>query len=149
MNAVNPRDAIRPATTHPDPPIAVSTVDEVRLSRLATAAARRDPEVAGLLLGEIDRARLLPPGKIPADVVAMHSHVEYRDAATGATHRVQLVYPNEADIASGRVSVLTLVGAALLGMAAGQSILWPTLQGRERMLFVLRVSPQPLEAAAA
>jgi hypothetical protein len=54
MNAVNPRSAIRPTTTHADPPIAVSTADEGRLSRLATAAARRSPEVAERLLGEID-----------------------------------------------------------------------------------------------
>jgi regulator of nucleoside diphosphate kinase len=113
------------------------------------AASHRVPEVAERLLGEIDRARLLPPEKMPHDVVAMHSHVEYRDAATGSVRRVQLVYPNEADIASGRISVLTLVGTALLGLSAGRSILWPTQQGHERVLTALRVSPQPFETADA
>jgi regulator of nucleoside diphosphate kinase len=149
MIVVNPRSTARPATARIDPPITLSTADEGRLSRLAMAALQRSPELAERLLGEIDRARLLPQEKMPTDVVAMHSHVEYRDAATGATHCVQLVYPNEADIASGRISVLTLVGAALLGLAAGQSILWPTQQGRERVLTVLRVSPQPFAVAEA
>jgi regulator of nucleoside diphosphate kinase len=38
--------------------------------------------------------------------------------------------------------VLSLVGAGLLGMAAGQTILWPMQDGRERPLTVLRVSRQ-------
>lgn len=149
MNVVSARRTARRATKPIDPPLILSTVDEGRLSRLAMAASHRVPDVAQRLLGEIDRARLLPPEKMPPDVVSMHSHVEYRDTATGSVRRVQLVYPNEADIAAGRVSVLTLVGAALLGLAAGRSILWPTLQGHERVLTVLRVSPQPFEAAEA
>jgi regulator of nucleoside diphosphate kinase len=124
------------------PPVTLSVDDEERLSGLAVAAARRNPEVARLLLGEIDRARLVPPDDVPADVVTMHSHVEYRDEATGAVRRVELVYPHEADIARGRVSVLAPVGAGLLGLAAGQTILWPTQDGRERRLTVLRVSQQ-------
>ncbi|WP_207539563.1 nucleoside diphosphate kinase regulator [Sabulicella rubraurantiaca] len=127
------------------PPITLSATDEERLSSLAAAVARRSPEVAEHLLREIDRARIVPPGRVPPDVVAMHSHVEYRDGGTGTVRRVQIVYPHEADIEAGRVSVLTLVGAGLIGMAAGRSILWPTLQGRERELTVLRVSPQPFE----
>jgi regulator of nucleoside diphosphate kinase len=149
MNIVNSRRAAQRAVPHVNPPIILSTLDEGRLSSLATAASHRKVEVAERLLEEIDRARVLPPEKMPSDVVAMNSHVEYRDGATGSVHRVQIVYPNEADIASGRVSVLTLVGAALLGLAAGQSILWPTQLKQERVLTVLRVSPQPFEAAEA
>ncbi|MCO6417649.1 nucleoside diphosphate kinase regulator [Siccirubricoccus sp. KC 17139] len=149
MNAVSPRHGGRRATAHAAPPIILSTADEERLSRLAAAASQRSPEVAERLLGEIDRARLLPPEKMPPDVVAMHSYVEYSDEATGVVRHVQLVYPHEADIASGRISVLTLVGAALLGLSAGRSIRWPTQQGHERVLTVLRVSPQPFEAAEA
>jgi regulator of nucleoside diphosphate kinase len=124
------------------PPMTLSIGDEERLSGLAVAASRRSPEVARLLLQEIDRARLVPPEEVPANVVAMYTHVEYRDEATGAVRRVELVYPHEADIAEGRVSVLTPVGAGLLGITAGQTILWPTQDGRERRLTVLRVSRQ-------
>lgn len=138
----------RAVTAAGDPALILSTADEERLSGLAVAAAQRNPEVSALLLEEIGRAQLVPPEKVPPDVVAMYSHVEYRDEATGATRRVQIVYPNEADIAQGRISVLTLVGAGLLGLAAGQSILWPTQDGRERRLTVLRVSPRPFESEA-
>ena len=131
-----------------DPPVMLSTTDAERLASLASSAARRSPEVAELLLAEIDRADLLHPDAMPADVVTMYSHVEYRDEGTGATRQVQLVYPHEADIALGKISVLTLVGAAMLGLRAGHSILWPKQDGRERRLAILRVAPHPFTPGA-
>jgi len=53
--------------------------------------------------------------------------------------RVQIVYPHEADIAADRISVLTLIGAALIGLQAGQSIDCPTVDGPTRALTVLGV----------
>ena len=50
-----------------------------------------------------------------------------------------LVYPREADIADGKVSVLTPIGTALIGLAEGQSILWPTRTGASKRLTVLKV----------
>lgn len=126
------------------PAITVSIEEANRLASLAELASRSSPEVVHLLLDEIDRAELLPRGDMPTDVVAMHMHVEYRDDETSATRRIQLVYPHEADITRGMVSVLTLVGAGLIGLSAGQSILWPKQDGRKRSLTVLRVSPRPL-----
>ena len=102
-----------------------------------------------LLLDEIDRAGLLPWGDMPTDVVTMHTHVEYRDDETSAIRRIQLVYPHEADITRGMISVLTLVGAGLIGLSAGQSILWPKQDGRKRSLTVLRVSSRPLGSESA
>jgi regulator of nucleoside diphosphate kinase len=53
---------------------------------------------------------------------------------------VQLVYPAEADIEAGRISILTPIGAGLIGLREGQSILWPDREGRERRLTVVRVT---------
>jgi len=55
-------------------------------------------------------------------VVRMGSQVRYCDDKTGETRDVVLVYPHEADITLKRVSVLTPVGAALIGMSVGQAI---------------------------
>lgn len=129
------------------PPLILSAAEEQRLAGLAEAAASRNPTVSALLLREIERAQVMPAEAVPPDVVTMHAHVAYRDEATGETRAVQLVYPHEADIAAGRVSVLTLIGAALLGLAAGQSILCPTQDGRERQLTVLEVSHDPITGA--
>ena len=124
------------------PAITVSIEEADRLASLAELASRGSPEVVRLLLDEIDRAELLPWGDMPTDVVTVHTHVEYRDDESSAIRRIQLVY--EADITRGMISVLTLVGAGLIGLSAGQSILWPMQDGRKRSLTVLRVSSRPL-----
>ncbi|MDI3306568.1 MAG: nucleoside diphosphate kinase regulator [Acetobacteraceae bacterium] len=121
------------------PPVVLSAADHARLVALAEVTARRNPLVARLLLEEADRAEVVPAGKLPPHVVALGSRVEFRDAATGETRWVQLVLPGEADISQGRISVLSLVGAGLVGLAEGDAIDWPTQDGRLRRLTVLRV----------
>ena len=67
----------------------------------------------------------------------MNSEVEFRDESTGKVQRLILVYPNEADIAEGKLSVLTPVGTALIGVRVGDSIGWETPSGEFRRLTVL------------
>ena len=72
--------------------------------------------------------------------------------ASGADRTVELVYPRDADISAGRMSILTPVGAGVIGLRTGQSILWPDRDGRERKLTIVKVqqkrkSPQPDSAA--
>ena len=66
----------------------------------------------------------------------MNSEVEFRDNTTGKVHKVLLVYPEEADISERRISVLTPVGTALLGLRTGDSITWETPGGDLRQLTV-------------
>nr|WP_047169548.1 nucleoside diphosphate kinase regulator [Sphingomonas sp. Y57] len=110
------------------------------LANMAVAAEERVPQVSELLLEEIERATLYPAARIPSDVVTMLSHVEFVDEANGTSRTVQLVYPKDADIDAGRVSILTLVGAGLIGLREGQSILWPGRDGHRRLLTITRVS---------
>lgn len=110
-----------------------------KLSNLALSIEERMPQVSDLLLSEIDRAKLHKPGRIGKDVVTMNSTVDFVDSATGTARTVTLVYPPEADIDSGRISILTPVGAGLIGLKAGQSILWPDREGRKRLLEITRV----------
>ena len=78
----------------------------------------------------------------------MGSEVVYRDDTTGRIQTVTLVYPNEADIAKGRVSVLTPIGTALIGLASGNSINWRTRPGDMKRLTVLQVrEPTPFGPA--
>ena len=91
------------------------------------------------LLDEISRATVHDAASLPPDVVTMHSTVEFIDEASGADRTVELVFPRDADIAAGRVSILTPVGAGLIGLRAGQSILWPDRDGRERKLTIVNV----------
>jgi regulator of nucleoside diphosphate kinase len=65
--------------------------------------------------------------------------VEFRDDTTGKVQTVTLVYPEDADISKGRISVLTPIGTALIGVRAGDSISWETRTGDLRRLTVLQV----------
>lgn len=121
------------------PPIIVSGIDFDRLDRLAAAAAGTLPRTADFLAREIARATIAPSGFILRGVVTMGSQVEFRDDVTGQSRTVHLVYPDQADLAEGKLSVLSPVGAALIGLSVGQSIEWETPSGGWRSLTVLHV----------
>ena len=77
-----------------------------------------------MLADELDRAMIASPGTIRPDIVTMHSEVEYQDEVTGDVRRTTVVYPGEEDADAGRISVLTPIGAALIGLSEGQSMEW-------------------------
>jgi regulator of nucleoside diphosphate kinase len=120
------------------PPLIVSNLEHPKLVTLAELAARTNPAVAEQLLAEMDRAMLVEHHAMPPQVVRMGSIVDFRSNSS-QSGRVTLVYPHEADIAFNNVSVLTPIGAALIGLSVGQSITWITSDGRERELTILRV----------
>ena len=126
------------------PPIHMIDAEADALTDLALAVQARMPDVAEQLLNEIGRASVHAADRIAPDVVTMHATVEFRDEATGAERTITLVYPREADISAGRVSILTPVGAGLIGLRAGQSILWPDRDGRERKLTIVGVRQKKL-----
>jgi regulator of nucleoside diphosphate kinase len=97
-------------------------------------------EVCEYLREELDRAHVLPAEELCPDIVNLGSQVEFRDEQTGKSQEVILVYPLDADIARRRVSVLTPVGAALLGLSVNQTISFRTRTGERRELTVLKVS---------
>jgi regulator of nucleoside diphosphate kinase len=121
------------------PTVVLAQSEASRLSHLAQQMETVAPLAANLLLDEIERAEIRPDEDVPADVVRMGSTVEFLDEAHGARRTVQLVYPADADIAADRVSILTPVGAGLIGLSAGHEILWPDREGRERALRILSV----------
>lgn len=120
------------------PRIVVSDIDFKRLMSLAAAAQSRLPEVADVLQAELDRAEIVAVDSVPAGIVQMGSTVEFR-SDSGQQRCVTLVFPGEENISEGRVSILTPIGAALIGLSPEQSITWMTRDGREHELTVLRV----------
>lgn len=128
------------------PRIVIGDDEHQRLSALAASIAARQPELADELLGEMERARVVKAGKVPADVVRMNSEVEF-ETDDGQRRRVTLVYPGEADISAGRISILTPIGTALIGLAIGQSFKWTARDGREQRLTVVSVGSASAPAA--
>jgi regulator of nucleoside diphosphate kinase len=92
----------------------------------------------------MERARVVADPKLPTDVVRMGSRVQYR-TDKNEEPEVVLVFPAAADISEGKISVLTPVGAALIGLRTGQSITWEARDGRKLALTVLAVHQQQEE----
>lgn len=122
------------------PPITVVQDEAKRLNALANSSAVLFPRVAHFLAQEMERASVVADDSDLRGVVRMGSQVRYCDDKTGEVRDVVLVYPHEADITLKRISVLTPVGAALIGLTVGQAIEFQTPGHSKRSLTVLAVS---------
>ena len=115
-------------------------IDERAYSRLLALAERarvQAPDLADRLIEEIERADLRASSEMPGNVVTLGSQVTFSQA--DRTQTVQIVAPEDADIEHKRISVLTPVGAALLGLTVGQKISWDMPDKRVAVLEVLAV----------
>jgi regulator of nucleoside diphosphate kinase len=130
------------------PAITVTAADHAMLSRIAAGAANTMPELAAELSHELDRARILPEGRTSIDHARIGSQIVYRDESTKRETTVTLVWPQDANIEKNRISVMTPIGVALIGMAAERSIDWTTRSGDVKRLTVLDVR-EPVEEEAA
>ena len=121
------------------PPIHLIDTESDLVGNLALRAEHDHPIVAAMLLTEIDRAELHHKCDLPDEVVTLGAEVNFLDEKTMQRRTVTLVLPGDANIAMGRISILTPIGAALCGLSAGQSIDWPDLSGNERRLRITAV----------
>ena len=122
------------------PPVFLADSEADILADLALAVRERSPLAADFLLREIDRASTTSPAELPRDVVTMMSCVDFVDEDSGELHSVQLVYPRDADTDLHCISVLTPIGAALIGMRRGEAIDWADLRGARRRLRIVGVA---------
>jgi regulator of nucleoside diphosphate kinase len=128
------------STTHED-----RTLTELDHARLARIARNRRPDTANAdpIDTVLDAADLVPSRRVPADVVTMYTQVQLADLASGRTYRLTLCYPADADPAAGLVSVLSPVGASLLGLRVGAVARWHQPDGEEGAATVLDILFQP------
>lgn len=134
-------------TTHPLratrlPGITIGADDFETLNELAMAATGDHTKAADLLFRELERAKVVPNHKLDKGIVRIGSFVSYTIGTT-PVRRVQVVLPYLADISANRISVLTPIGAALIGLSQGQVIAFETQNGRRQTLQVASVEPEP------
>ena len=123
------------------PPIAMNPVDIDRLRKLADAAANKYPETSDFLAREVERAAILSEASSSKGLVTMESSVTFRDGVNGQARTVVLVYPEDANVDAGKISILTPIGAALIGLSEGQTIEFQGPSGGWRSLTVVAVKP--------
>ncbi|MBS4020310.1 MAG: nucleoside diphosphate kinase regulator [Dechloromonas sp.] len=108
----------------------ISEMDFVRLM-----AIQPPPD----LRAELERAIVIPDDSMKTDIVTMGSRVRYTEHETGNSREIEIVFPEEAEAAAGKVSVFAPVGAALIGLGVGQEIEWDFPGGSTRRLTVVEV----------
>lgn len=127
------------------PQIFVRTDEHERLVDLALAAMERTPGAVDLFV-ELSRAKTVE--RLPRDVIGIDSVITFE--YDGSNYRdFTLVDPHRADFANGRISIITTVGAMLLGLAEGQTIEWTGEDGRAHRLSVAEVrQPRSLDTVS-
>ena len=122
----------------PMPPITVSTLDRDRIYALLEHH-EEDSEVVEKLYQELDRAQYHEVDAMPDDVVRLNSRAHFRDETSGKEYQLVLSLPSETSQGENRISLLSPVGAALLGLSVGDSINWPS-RGKTLQLTLIAVS---------
>jgi regulator of nucleoside diphosphate kinase len=127
------------------PPVTLTVRDFERLEVLLRYHASGQlrgcpPAVIDFLHGELLRADIVDDATVPGQVVTMNSRVRYRDEHSGREREVTLVYPGCEDLAQGRISILSPVGSALIGLSEGQAITFALPNGQWCSLRVERVA---------
>jgi regulator of nucleoside diphosphate kinase len=115
--------------------IFVTQEDMQRLSDLVDSAERmssRDRQHLQMLKEELREAEIVSSDQIPPDVVTMNSRVRLKDLDSGRESIYVLVFPRDADVAQGRISVLAPIGTAIIGYPAGDVIVWSVPAGERR-----------------
>jgi regulator of nucleoside diphosphate kinase len=128
--------------------IVITELDRQRLVDLILSAQSgeyRGSVYLDNLRGELNRAQIVTPQDIPADTITMNSKVALLDLDTREEEIYTLVYPENADSAEGRISILAPVGTAMLGYRVGDVFEWEVPAGKRR-LKVDRILYQPESA---
>ncbi len=132
------------------PDIFISTADARELDRVLSDHLNRDEatESALELSTKLFDAQIVGTRALPHGTVRLNSTVTYEEVPESTRRSVTLVRPRDADASSGRISILSPVGRALLGNAMGGVVEIRLPTGRQQLVRVVKVSaPLPNEVA--
>lgn len=114
--------------------IYITEFDQKRLLSLINKMGyQADKQYLQKLEQELNRAEVVQPEKIPADVITMNSRVRLHDLENGEDMVYTLVFPDDADMDQGRISVLAPIGTAMIGYRVGDVFEWEVPDGTVKM----------------
>ncbi len=128
------------------PLVTIADTDFDRPDALALAGEFAGHSVADFLAAELDRAVIRPADEIGPNIVRMNSQVAFRIGARRDIEVRTLVYPEEYARRRDRgdcVSVMTPLGAALLGLRVGTSVSYEAANSTTQRVTVVAVLHQP------
>jgi regulator of nucleoside diphosphate kinase len=104
--------------------IVITERDFEQLEALLNSLPKCNHSGACRLMGELQRADVVASDKLTPNIVTMNSRVTFTVLSTGETFTYTLVYPKDTDGCADKISVLSPMGSALLGLSVGQEIEW-------------------------
>ena len=115
--------------------ICITDYDLERLRELLRAAKRSGMQEEALikLEKELERARVISSGNVPADLITMNSKVRIKDLDTSEEMIFQIVFPSNANLDECRISILAPVGTALIGYKIGNTVRWQVPAGIRKL----------------
>lgn len=125
--------------------ILITAYDRDRLLKLLQEAGSteyRGSEYLEQLRSELERARVVLPQEVPSDVITMNSTVSLEDMDTGEEETYTLVFPEQADLSQGKLSILAPIGTGMFGYRVGDVFEWDVPAGKRRLL-VKKIIFQP------
>ncbi len=112
--------------------IIISSLDYARLNDLVITAKQFGSTQSALLNtleGELSRARIVAPDEIPPYVVTMNTCVRLTDITTHEVMQYTLVFPSDANLQQGKLSILSDLGVAIIGFSVGDTVEWEFPEG--------------------
>jgi regulator of nucleoside diphosphate kinase len=115
--------------------ITESDLDRLRklISVMSTSDTDKAQECLEMLENELDLAEIVKPQSVPKDVITMRSKARLLDIDSGKEVVYSLVFPNEADLEKGKISILAPIGTAMIGYKVGDIIEWEVPAGLRRL----------------
>ena len=113
--------------------IHITQNDYTKLTDLINELPEHDQYVARLAT-ELQRANIVSPKAVPRDVVTMNSQVLFKDVETNNELKYWLVFPYDADVSQGKISVLSPIGCALLGYRKGDTLSVDAPRGAKQLV---------------
>ncbi len=127
------------------PLIYITKTDEEKLRDLISKSQYseyRGSPYLKMLAGELDKAQVVDSREIPPDVITLNSTVQLIDLESNDEMIYTLVFPEEANVSEGKISVLAPIGTGMLGYRVGDTFEWDT-PGGKRSIRVDKILHQP------
>lgn len=128
------------------PDIILSTLDADKLYRLIDEQPHNSVFGIDELEAELDRATVVAPEDVPANIVTMNSSVKFSVETNQKEFELTLVYPKDVDASGKTISILAPAGSALLGLSVGDEIEWPKPGGGKLKVKIIDIMYQPERA---
>lgn len=90
---------------------------------------------------ELNRAIVVENGELPADSIRLNSYVKVKELSSNKEMEFAIVMPAFADFKQNKISVLTPMGSALIGLCKGETVEWKMPAGMRKFKVLDVIQP--------